>query len=110
MADPDRLAVLKRAAKNREIRRENLREQLQSNAYLREIHKCLEDLAEPGLDGNETKRLTARYNGYLRLLQKTLPDLKAVELDATVSRDEPNRAEMENFLKSVGLLGGGASE
>ena len=63
--------------RNREMRRENLREELKSKHYISGIHKIIE------IENWEDR--VQEYNGkltaYFKLLNKTLPDVKAIELE-----------------------------
>lgn len=91
-----------RAAQNRKLRRENLREQLRSLEYLRQIHIILDKLDDVR-DELTLKVMNTKLNSYFKLLQKTLPDVKAVEVDAIVTEAPKDRAAMENQLKALGI-------
>ena len=91
-----------RAAQNRKLRRENLREQLRSLEYLRQIHIILDKL-DAVRDELTLKVMNTKLNSYFKLLQKTLPDVKAVEVDAIVTEAPKDRAAMEQQLKSLGI-------
>jgi hypothetical protein len=99
--------------KNRQARREALREELKSREYLRQIHKILNnELAEKDLPQNEILRMKTRMQGYFNLLSKTLPDVKAVELNAVLETQPKNREELEHALAQHGIdprliIGGG---
>lgn len=100
--------------KQRQVRREALREELKSREYLRQIHKILrDDLSQRDLPINEIQRLKTRMQGYFNLLSKTLPDVKAVELNAVLDTQPRNREELEQALAARGIdprliIGGGA--
>jgi len=64
------------AKKNKEIRREALREELKSREYIRQVHRIL-DTDDEDLNVPAAK---LKLDGYFKLLAKTLPDTKAVEL------------------------------
>jgi len=69
------------AKKNRDIRKEALREELKSRAYLNQVHSILESEYEP----DQLPQAKMRLDGYFKLLAKTLPDLKAVEITGHVT-------------------------
>jgi len=66
----------KRAEQNKKIRREALREELQSREYIRQVHRIL-DTDDESLNVPAAK---LKLDGYFKLLAKTLPDVKSVEL------------------------------
>lgn len=70
-----------RAAKNKEVRREALREELKSREYLRQVHHMLE------IPWDNVPEMKAKMDGYFKLLAKTLPDVKAVELSGEDGQD-----------------------
>lgn len=92
-----------RANLARKVRRESLREELQSREYLRQVHMILDSLGEKGMHPNEVMRLKTRMQGYFNLLSKTLPDVKAVELNAIFSAPNASREEMEQQLADLGI-------
>lgn len=71
-----------RAQKNRAIRQEALREQLQQQGHVQHIVDILEKLKDPKQEVDQ--QMTARYkiviDSKLKLLNKYLPDLKATEV------------------------------
>lgn len=94
--------AMTRAQRNRKLRRDNLREQLQSLEYLRQIHIILEKL-DSVRDELTLKIMNTKLNSYFKLLQKTLPDVKAVEVDAIVTEAPKDRAAMEQQLTALGI-------
>ena len=71
---------------NKEVRREALREELQSREYIRQAHAILEkDYMKEEPERRETaiREANMKLGGYFKLLNKTLPDLKAVEVGGT---------------------------
>lgn len=64
------------AKKNKEIRREALREELKSREYIRQVHKIL-DTDDESINVPAAK---LKLDAYFKLLSKTLPDVKAVEM------------------------------
>lgn len=71
-----------RAQANREIRREALREQLQSQGHVQHVVDCIEKLQDLGneLDNTQVTRLDKAINHRLSLIKKYLPDIKQTEL------------------------------
>lgn len=73
-----------RPTKTRQARREDLREELQSREYLRQIHSILGEDWQP----EETGIQSAKLNAYFRLLNKSLPDARempvVLEIDQTL--------------------------
>ena len=72
-----------RAAQNRKIRREALREELKSREYIRQIERIMDRLdpdAKDRFDRDDIPAVKIRLDGYFRLLDKTLPNLRPVEL------------------------------
>jgi hypothetical protein len=92
-----------RAQRNRQVRRDALREELKSREYLRQVHKILDELGEKGLPVNEVQRMKTRMQGYFNLLSKTLPDVKAVELNAIFEAPNASREDMERALQQLGV-------
>lgn len=92
-----------RAQKNKAVRRDALREELQSREYLRQVHQILDELGERGLAINEIQRMKTRMQGYFNLLSKTLPDVKAVELNAIFEAPNASREDMERALEQLGV-------
>jgi hypothetical protein len=84
------------------MRRENLREQLRSLEYLRQIHIILDKLDEVR-DELTLKIMNTKLQSYFKLLQKTLPDVKAVEVDAIVTEAPKDRAGLEQQLVALGI-------
>lgn len=94
--------AMTRAQRNRKLRNDNLRNELKSREYLRQIHIILDKL-----DGVETdlqmKAMQLKLNSYFKLLSKTLPDVKAVELNAVIEEAPKSRADLEHALNALGL-------
>ena len=82
-----------RAQRNRAVRQEALREQLEAQGHVQYVVECIENLknVEPGEDAQflVNKHKTAAEL-HLKLVGKYLPDLKQVEADvrASVSVDD----------------------
>lgn len=75
-----------RADKNRTIRQEALREQLQANQLITQTLDRVKKLDGLDLEPNQIAAIKAANDASLRLLAKVLPDLKAVE----ISQDPDN--------------------
>lgn len=73
-----------RPTKTRQARREDLREELKSREYLRQIHGILARDWQP----EETGIQSAKLNAYFKLLAKSLPDARespvVLEVDQTL--------------------------
>ena len=74
MAGNDRLE------KNRAVRQEALREQLQANQLIAQTLDRVKKLDGLNLEPNQIAAIKAANDASLRLLNKVLPDLKAMEL------------------------------
>ena len=74
------MSLKHRAAENKKIRRESLREELKSRTYIQQIERMFDQLDDPNINGVQIKAIQVKMNGYFRLLAKTLPDLKVVGL------------------------------
>ena len=92
-----------RAKRNKDLRRENLREELKSREYLRQAHDILKKLDSPSLERVDIQRFKVKLDGLLALLRKTLPDLKSMELEATFTEAKPDRLALEATLKAAGI-------
>lgn len=70
-----------RAAANREIRREALREQLSNQKHVEKVVDSIEKLEDlnVNLEQVEVTRLTKAIDHRLSLIKKFLPDVKTVE-------------------------------
>jgi len=80
-----------KAATNRKIRQEALRDQLSAQGHVQhviEISNKLYDLDDE-LDQLKITRLKAAADIKLKLITKYLPDLKQIELDANLHGDRP---------------------
>jgi len=72
-----------RAAQNRRIRREALREELKSREYIRQIERIMDRLdpdTKDRFDRDDIPAVKIRLDGYFRLLDKCLPSLRPVDL------------------------------
>ena len=71
-----------RAAKNKQIRKEALRDQLSQQKHIEHVVDITEKLSklENEFDNLEVQRLKIAAELKLKLINKYLPDLKAVEL------------------------------
>jgi len=89
-----------RAAQNKKIRQEALREQLSSQKHVEHVIDIAKKLSDPNneMESTDIQRYKAAADIKLKLINKYLPDLKAVEL----STDEDNplimyAAELHRF-------------
>lgn len=71
-----------RAAENRKIRREALREQLAAKGLIQKVLETLEKLDEldPEMDNLKLQAIKVGIDTRLALIKKYLPDVKQVEL------------------------------
>lgn len=71
-----------RAAKNKQIRKEALRDQLSAQGHVQHVIDITDKLADLNivLESNDVQRLKAAADLKFKLINKYLPDLKAVEL------------------------------
>lgn len=97
-----------RAAQNRHIRREALREELKAREYLRQLHQIAERLDPAGgspFSEQQVGMAKARAEIYFRLLDKCLPSLRPVELPVELSSNGGRL--MEVGARVVDALAGG---
>ena len=74
-----------RAAQNRAIRRDALREELKAKEYIRQVTSIADRLnpdAEDAYKSEQVPALKARADIYFRLLDKCLPNLRPVDVPA----------------------------
>lgn len=92
-----------RAAQNRKIRQEALREQLAEQCRLQHIIDNINKMEQQGaaMDSQELQALKAATDTRVKLLGKYLPDLKAVEL--TGEDGEPIKSENRMVIEFVGM-------
>ena len=91
-----------RAASNKAIRQEALRQKLAAGGHIQrvvEIAGKLEDLKEE-LDASEVTRLKHSADLQLKLVDKYLPSLKQVELSETDGLGELTDDELDSKIKS----------
>jgi hypothetical protein len=77
-----------RAAQNRKLRRDALREELQAREYVRQVLSIATRLDPASKNACEPERvpaLKARADIFFRLLDKCLPNLRPVDLPVTVN-------------------------
>ena len=94
-----------RAAENKAIRQEALREQLRAQGHVQHVVEISTKLANLDIDleQNEIQRLKAAADIKLKLIAKYAPDLKAVEHSgeiATNNASELTDAELANIATS----------
>jgi len=70
-----------RAAQNKKIRQEALREQLSNGGHIQHVIELASKLSNPdsSLESTDIQRFKAAADIKLKLINKYLPDLKAVE-------------------------------
>jgi hypothetical protein len=66
-----------RAERNKDLRRDSLREELKSREYIRQVHRILDKQHTEAIEIQESRM---KMDGYFKLLAKTLPDVKSVEI------------------------------
>lgn len=77
-----------RAAQNRKIRREALREELATKEYLRQVEsiaKRLDPDAKNAFEPEQVPMVKSRADIYLRLLDKCLPSLRPIDLPVSLA-------------------------
>ena len=93
-----------RAAQNRKIRREALREELKAREYLRQIggiEQRLDPDAEDTYDRDDLPKVRERVGILFRLLDKCLPNLRPVDAPIQVPIDPTYTGQGINILKAV---------
>lgn len=94
-----------RAAKNKKIRRDALREDLKAKEYIRlllEMAKKLNPKAKSGYKPEHVPMVNARRDIYFKLLDKCLPSLRPVDLP--VKFELPEIKSAENASKALGAV------
>lgn len=91
-----------RAATNRKIRQEALRDQLSNQKLVEKVIDNVKKMEEQGksMESQELNALKAANDARLRLINKYLPDLKAVEL--TGEDGNPIEVDLLWEIKVVG--------
>lgn len=69
-----------RAAQNRAIRQEALREQLSAQGHVQHVVDIADKLGNDDITSQDVTRLKAKADLHLALIKKYIPDLKAMEL------------------------------
>lgn len=86
-----------RAAQNRKIRQEALREELRNRGLLQQVietNEKIADLTKP-LDSGEVFRLKTANETRLKLINKYLPDLKQSDIELSGDEDSPLKFVVE---------------
>lgn len=85
-------------ARNRAVRLDAVRQQLRAKAYIRTIHKvmeqCAEDHPDKPDDSAALSRARIRLDAACRMLNKCLPDLKAVGVAELEKEDGQGAANL----------------
>jgi hypothetical protein len=96
-----------RAATNKKVRQEALREQLSKQGHVQQVIKNIKKFEEQGvgMEATELNALKAATDTRLKLISKYLPDLKQQEItiEADIVAKEATRAELEEELKVMGI-------
>ena len=98
-----------RMIKNRQERRESLREELKSREYIRQIHNIVGkdwitlegDEAKPTVV-NKSQEYKGKCDVYLSMLRKTLPDIKSVEMKVE-HKHTHSLQELQSQAEALGL-------
>ena len=93
-----------RAAQNRKIRQDALREELASRNYLSQLQKIADRLdpqAKDAYDREDVPVVKERANILLRLLDKTLPNLRPVDQPVTLPLKATLSEQAASILRAV---------
>ena len=93
-----------RAAQNRKIRRDALREELKAREYIRQLHLIAERLDpshKKAYITDEVPMAKARADIYNRLLDKCLPSLRPIDLSVSLVRGKGLAEQGEKVLSAV---------
>ena len=95
------MSQMARPDKNRQRRRENLREELKAREYLRQLDEVAQEVTEnwKSLSSENVSALRLKADINFKRLAKVLPDVKAVELSGPNGEDIPLSGTV-NFVKS----------
>lgn len=87
--------------KNRRIRQEALREQLQNQGHLQHVVEILDKLRDEDqeIEGGMVMRYKTVLDTKLKLISKYIPDLKSVDIEGNISNDSH-----EEWLKKLNSL------
>lgn len=87
-----------KAALNKRIRQEALREQLSAQGHVQHVVDNIKKMEEQGaaMEGQELQAIKYATDTRIKLIGKYLPDLKAVEIEGNVSNDSH-----EEWLKKL---------
>ena len=99
-----------RAAQNRKLRQEALREQLSKQKLVEQVIETAKKLQEQGevLEGTHIQALKASAEIRMKLINKYLPDLKSQEIEHTGSigyedwTEEDLKSQIQNIIKDAG--------
>lgn len=75
-----------RAAQNKKIRQEALREQLSKQKHLEKVVDNVKKMEEQGseMEGQELQALKYATDARLKLIAKYLPDLKSIDIEGDI--------------------------
>jgi hypothetical protein len=76
-----------RAAANKKVRQEALREQLSSQGHVQKVIENINKLEDPTIEV-DVPRLKAAIDSRMKLINKYLPDLKATEHTGSIDSDQ----------------------
>ena len=76
-----------RAAANKKVRQEALREQLSSQGHVQHVIDSINKLENPDIEV-DVQRLKAAIDSRLKLINKYLPDLKATEHTGSIDSEQ----------------------
>lgn len=76
-----------RAAANKKVRQEALREQLASQKHVEHVIDNINKLENPDIEV-DTQRLKVAIDARLKLINKYLPDMKAIEHTGNIDSDQ----------------------
>ncbi len=88
-----------KAAKNRKIRQDALREQLSNQKLVEKVLDNIKKMEEQGvsMDSTELQALRAATDTRLKLVNKYLPDLKQTDIEITGEDGNPIEVEHSVF-------------
>jgi hypothetical protein len=93
-----------RAAQNRKIRRDALRDELKAREYIRQLHRIADHLdpnAKEAYLAEQVPMVKARADIYHRLLDKCLPSLRPVDLPISMSGGKTLTEQGQSVLTAM---------
>lgn len=90
-----------RAAKNKAIRQEALRQQLSAQGHHQHVVECANEIGKQGIERDEVYRLKTKADIHMALLDKYLPSLKAIEVSQGHSLEDADDIDLDAAIRTL---------